>query len=128
MLVLSANAAAQVAAQKPSVAVLDFGDTSTGRAVADKVSEALSSVAAVSVVDRGQARAAARGAGYTGSLNMTLEEARDLGAAIDCDFFITGDAQTLRRSPSAGPTYYEAYAAVFVVGGVFDDGRAMRLR
>jgi TonB family protein len=46
---------------------------------------------------------------------MTLQEARDLGAAIGCDFFITGDAEVLRRSPSTGPIYYEAYASIFAV-------------
>ncbi len=52
---------------------------------------------------------------YAGSLNLTLREARDLGAAIDCDFFITGDAQTLRRSPSEGAAYFESYASIFIV-------------
>ena len=46
------------------------------------------------LVDRGLARAAARGAGYSGSLNLTLKEARDLGAAIGCDFYLTGDAHS----------------------------------
>ena len=66
-------------------------------------------------MDRALSRDAARGAGYAGSLNLTLQEARDLGAAIDCDFLITGDAQTLRRSPSTGAVYFESYASVFVV-------------
>ena len=60
-------------------------------------------------------RAAANGAGYRGSLNLTLAEARDIGAAIGCDFFVTGDAQTIRRSRSAAPVYYESYASVFIV-------------
>jgi TonB family protein len=34
---------------------------------------------------------------------------------IDCDFFLTGDAQTVPRSPSAGQDYWEAYAAIFIV-------------
>ena len=71
--------------------------------------------AEVSLVDRGLAQAAARGVGYSGSLNLTLQEARDLGAAIGCDFYFTGDAQTVRRSPSSGSAYFEAYAAVFIV-------------
>jgi TonB family protein len=97
------------------VAVLDLGRMEEGRRAADSLASSLSSDAGLAIVDREQGRAAALGAGYDGSLNMTLEEARDLGAAIECDFFITGDAQSLRRSPSVGPTYYEAYAAVFIV-------------
>ena len=46
---------------------------------------------------------------------MSLEEARDLGAAIGCDFYVIGDAQTLRRSPSTGPAYFESYASIFLV-------------
>jgi TonB family protein len=65
--------------------------------------------------DREEARAAARGQGYTGSLNMTLAEARELGSTIGTDFFITGEAQTLRRASLDSPTYYEAYASIFLV-------------
>src|SRR5205085_12344675 len=52
------------------------------------------------VVNRAQARAAAQGSGYKGSLNLSLAEARDLGAAVGCDFLTMGDAQTLLRSAS----------------------------
>lgn len=117
LLGLTAANALSVAAQeaRPRVAVLDFGATETGRRAADALSSALAAGSGVRVVERALSRDAARGAGYTNSLNMTLAEARDLGAAIDCDFFITGDAQTIRRSPSERPSYHEAYASVFVV-------------
>ena len=117
---LAANVRAQrdVAARLPllRVAVLDFGETETGRKVADALAVALGHEEKyLRVLDRAQSRAAAHGSGYAGSLNLSLTEARDLGAAIDCDFFITGDAQTLRRSSSARPVYYEAYASIFIV-------------
>ncbi|MFN2453501.1 MAG: energy transducer TonB [Pyrinomonadaceae bacterium] len=102
-------------ARRINVAVLDFGETQTGARVADALSRALAADAQLALMDRALTRAAAHGAGYAGSLNMTLEEARDLGASIGCDFFITGDAQTLRRSPSAAPAYFEAYASIFIV-------------
>lgn len=111
---LCAGAQAQDGA-RARVAVLDFGATELGRRTAESLASSLASDERVSVVDRDQSRAAALGTGYAGSLNMTVEEARNLGAAIDCDFFLTGDAQTLRRNPSVGPIYYEAYAAVFIV-------------
>ena len=112
---LAVHVSAATRARQTSVAVLDFGDSSTGRRMADRVSQALSSNAALLLTDREEGRAAARGAGYAGSLNLTLEEARDLGAAIGADFYITGDAQTLRRSSSTEPVYYEAYASIFIV-------------
>lgn len=112
--VLAPVAFAQSDAPRVRVAVLDFGRTETGRRAAEALAGALNSDG-FGTVDRGLSRDAARGTGYEGSLNLTLREARDLGAAIDCDFFVTGEAQTLRRSPSTGAIYFEAYASVFVV-------------
>ncbi|MGA9994530.1 MAG: TonB family protein [Pyrinomonadaceae bacterium] len=111
----SLTVTAQTNARRTSVAVLDFGDKDFAHRAADKLSSALSSNSEIALIDREQSHAAARGIGYTGSLNMTLEEARDLGSAIGCDFFITGDAQTVRRSPSNAPVYYESYASIFIV-------------
>lgn len=109
--------------QRPvSVAVLDFGETQTGRSVSEKLAQIIGSNGSKSgaaheflVVDRDQSRAAAVGTGHHASLNLSLEEARSLGSAIGCDFFITGEAQTLRRSPSDAPIYFEAYASIFLV-------------
>lgn len=112
---LSAHAFAQESMARARVAVLDFGATREGRLTAEKLASSLAADERLSILDRDQSRAAANGAGYVGSFNMTLEEARNLGAVIDCDFFLTGDAQTLRRSPSVGPIYYEAYVAIFIV-------------
>lgn len=102
-----------------SVAVLDVGGSPSASRVAERLAKMLAPVnrtdRKLSVLDRGLSRAAARGVGYAGSLNMTLAEARSLGAAIGCDFFLTGDAQTVRRSSSARPLYYESYASLFVV-------------
>lgn len=106
---------AQTPERPTTVAVLDFGATETGLRAAERLRQTLASISALRLSDGEEARAAARGTGYTGSLNMTLAEARDLGASIGSDFFITGDAQTLRRSPSTGLIYYEAYASIFLV-------------
>jgi TonB family protein len=104
-------------AQTPSlrIAVLDFGKTATGRAAVEAISRQISNNANVAFVDRDQARAAAAGISYAGSLNLSLAEARDLGAAIGCDFFFAGDADTVRRSPSSGLAYFDSYASVFIV-------------
>lgn len=101
--------------RKLKVAVLDFGATETAARAAHRLARLLSVGAVLNVMDRDEGRVAARGIGYAGSLNLTLEEARDLGAAIGCDFYLTGDAQTLRRTTSTRPVYYEAYASVFIV-------------
>jgi len=101
------------------VAVLDMGGSPVAERVAERLAKLLGSAVrtdpGLAVLDRGLSRAAARGVGYAGSLNMTLAEARSLGAAVGCDFFVTGDAQTLRRSSDARPVYYESYATLFFV-------------
>ncbi|HKG15239.1 MAG TPA: energy transducer TonB [Pyrinomonadaceae bacterium] len=101
-----------------SVAVLDMGTTATAARASEHVVKLLAESSAglrLALLDRGMARAAARGAAYAGSLNMTLAEARSLGASIGCDFYVTGDAQTIRRSSTARPVYFESYASIFVV-------------
>ena len=107
--------AAQSVKRPLRVAILDFGDTQTGLRVTDKLVQAMALGDEFQVIDRDQTRAAVRGTDYRGSLNMNVEDARDLGAAIDCDFFFTGEAQTLRRSSSDNPIYFEAYVSVFLV-------------
>jgi TonB family protein len=98
-----------------TLAVLDFGDSNIGRGTSEKLALNLKNETSIVILDRDQVRAATRGAGYAGSINLSLNEARDLGAALGCDFFILGDAQILRRSPSTGPVYFESYASIFVV-------------
>jgi TonB family protein len=67
------------------------------------------------LVDSDLARAAARGANYQGTFNLELQSARDLGAAIGCDFYVLTASQTVRRSPSNGLDYYESFASIFIV-------------
>jgi TonB family protein len=108
-----------VAQSRPTrLAVLDFGKEPTGLLAAAVMRESLNVKAEpreFTVIDREQASAAALGAGFEGSLNLTIQDARNLGATMDCDFFLIGQAQTLRRSPSTKPAYYEAYATLFLV-------------
>jgi TonB family protein len=102
--------------QRPTkLGVLDFGSTALGKLVAENLRNRLHSNTNIQLVDPGLSAAAARGAGYTGSLNMSTTEARDLGAAVDAEFYLIGDALTLRRSSSQKPTYYEAYASIFLI-------------
>lgn len=110
-----ATVSSQNQERRVPVAVLGFGDSGIGRRASETLAANLESVPELLIIDRDQASTAAKGAGHIGSLNMSLEEARGLGAAIGSDYYILGDAQTLRRSPSAGPPYFESYASVFLV-------------
>jgi TonB family protein len=105
----------QTPTRNVTLAVLDFGEPNVARLASETFAANLKHETGVIILDREQVRAAARGAGYAGSINLSLGEARDLGAALGCDFFVLGDAQTLRRSPSTGPFYFESYASIFVV-------------
>jgi len=106
---------AQAQERRVPVAVLGFGDSGIGRLASETLAANLESVPQLFILDRDQAGSAAKGAGHIASLNMSLQEARGLGAAIGSDYYIVGDAQTLRRSPSVGPPYFESYASVFLV-------------
>jgi TonB family protein len=113
------------------IAVLDFNSISNvGARAASALADALKKFPTLNVADRDLARAAAQGQGYAGSLNMTLEDARNLGAALDADFFIIGAADTLRRLPSEGAPYFESYETIFIVSAqsgklvLWDEARA----
>jgi len=104
-----------LAQTKPIVSVLDFGSAPIAKQVTDTLRNRLQSTQEVSIADADLSRAAAKGIGYAGSLNLTVNEARDLGAALATEFYFVGDAQTLRRSSFETPVYYEAYCSIFLV-------------
>jgi TonB family protein len=97
------------------VSVVDFGQTEFAQTVAEKFRARLRATGEFLVADRDLSRSAAMGVGYAGSLNLTVKEARDLGAALASEFYFLGDAQILRRSSSTRNVYYEAYCTVFLV-------------
>ena len=97
------------------VSVLDFGSTPIAKLGADTLRSRFRSTGEVQVADADLTRAAAKGIGYSGSLNLSIIEARDLGAALATEFYVIGDAQTLRRSSFKTPVYYESYCSVFLI-------------
>lgn len=113
--VLLLFAADSFASAKTSVSVVDFGQTEFAQVVAEKFRSQLRATGEFLVADRDLSRSAAMGVGYAGSLNLTVKEARDLGAALASEFYFLGDAQILRRSSSTRNVYYEAYCSVFLV-------------
>jgi TonB family protein len=116
VLLLTGNAAGVSQGKRPiTVAVVDFGSSQSARQLSEQVRAKLRDDKELAVPDGELAGAAARGNGYSGSLNLSLEEARDLGAALASDYYIIADAQTLRRSSSQRPAYYESYCSIFLV-------------
>lgn len=100
---------------RTSISVLDFGATDFGKLVAEKLHAHLKTRPEFLVADADLSRSAAKGVSYEGSLNLTLNEARDLGSALATDFYLLGDAQLLRRSSFEKSVYYESYCSLFLV-------------
>src|SRR5436305_7990989 len=101
--------------KRPVITVLDFGESPIAQRVTDALRSKLRSNDDVAVADADLSRAAAKGIGYSGSLNLSINEARDLGAALATEFYFIGDAQTLRRSSFKTPVYYESYCSIFLI-------------
>ncbi|HET8782344.1 MAG TPA: hypothetical protein VFM63_07995, partial [Pyrinomonadaceae bacterium] len=68
--------------QSSTVSVLDFGATPFAQKTAQDLRERLRATVELVVADPDLSRAAAKGIGYSGSLNLSVSEARDLGAAL----------------------------------------------
>ena len=116
LLLITSSPTLAVGTQRPMrVAVLDFGSTALAKATAAEFRTNLATYDGLRVIDRDLSGAAARGSGYSGSLNLTVLEAKNLGASMDADFYLIGDAQTLRRSSFSKLVYYQAYLSVFVI-------------
>jgi TonB family protein len=112
LLVLASHSSASA---KTTVSVVDFGQTDFGKTIAEKMRSRLRARGEFLVADGDLSRSAAVGVGYNGSLNLTVKQARDLGAALATEFYLLGDAQILRRSSSTRSVYYEAYCTIFLV-------------
>lgn len=97
-----------------SIAVLDPGQSAFAQKSLEVIRQNLRATD-FEISDQDLVRSAAKGIGYSGSLNLTVVEARELGAAIAAEFLILGDAQTLRRTSSQVPVYFEAYCSIFIV-------------
>ena len=116
LLLLTPTASAQAEKDTLKLAVLDFGASALGRSASQTLANNIKASGVV-VLDQDLTRSAARGINYDGSLNLTRQQARDLASTLGTPFYIIGDAQTLRRSPSSGAIYFESYASVFLVSG-----------
>ncbi len=60
-------------------------------------------------------QSAIRGFGYDGSLNLTVEQAHRLGAAIGCDYYILGRGRIDAVSVASDERIYRAWVALFFV-------------
>ena len=111
-LILALCLSSSILAQSPTrVAIVDLaGDDK------EEVATILRTVASqFDPIDAAQTRAAVRGASYTGSLNLTRDDARALGGSLGCDYYVLGRIQNMRRLGAANEAYFEALAGIFLI-------------
>ena len=100
------------------VAIVGFAPaTASNKPGEVALAEALSRDGRVALIDPSIVRSALAGIGYDGSINMSKDEARKLGAAIGCDFFIVGKTEALIRSDHENESHEEAYTGMMIVDG-----------
>ena len=104
-----------VQGQRPALRIAVFApeQTEAAKSYADSLSASLASDS--TVLDDGLAGAAYTAAAIKTPFNMTTAEARNLGSAIGCDFFVLVRSADQRRSASGREEYYESYAVIFAV-------------
>src|SRR5918911_2305772 len=110
-------ATAGVATQQAMVrvALVGFSGQQGGDALEAALRNGLAGSAQVALIDPAQVKPAVAGVGYDGSINMTRDEARRLGAAIGCDFFIIGKRDAFTRSEAKQESHEEALVGVMIV-------------
>jgi TonB family protein len=81
------------------------------------IERAFGADARTSLVDPSLIRSALSGIAYDGSINMSREEARRLGSAMGCDFFIIGKTDAATRSEREHESHEEALVGLMIVDG-----------
>jgi TonB family protein len=98
------------------VALVGFsGPATTDEQPQAALQASLARSAQIALIDTEQIKPAVAGVGYDGSINMTRDEARRLGAAIGCDFFIIGKRDLFTRSEAKAESHEEALVGVMIV-------------
>ena len=98
-------------AQKIAVLTPEKNDHS--QIFADKLEMELASKFKISNTDL--AETAFLSGSFEKPFNLTTEQARNIGAAIGCNYFLLVKSELLRRSAFKREEFYEAYSAVYLV-------------
>jgi len=103
---------AAVSAQ-PKIAVLVPEKTAQSGVFAERLQDSLSTKA--KILDASLSDAAFRARAFENPFNLTAVEAKNIGAAIGCDYFLLVRAENLRRVSLTKGDFYESYAAIFTI-------------
>lgn len=101
----------KIHAQKIAVLTPDKNDSS--QIFAGKLEDTLTE--SVKILDTSLTDAAYGAHSFEKPFNLTLAQAKNIGAAIGADFFLLVKAENLRRASLSKGEFYESYATVFMV-------------
>ena len=96
------------------ISILAQADSNLSAEFSQRVAEKLQDIN-IRVDDLDLSRTAAASIKLDNRFNMAIADARRLGSVLGTPFYILIKAQNLRRTSSEVETYYEAYAAIYVV-------------
>jgi hypothetical protein len=113
VLVVAVTAFSWSFAHGQRIAIFTPAPSDQSNAIVERLAESLESK--FRVIDSSIARAAFNSVKVDNALNLTADRARSIGAVIGCDHFVLVKAVTTRRTSSAKPKYFEAYAVVYLV-------------
>ena len=100
-------------ADAQKIAVLVPEKTGHSEKFAEKFQNSLS--VKFNVLDSSLSETAFRSAAFENSFNLSIVEAKNIGAAIGCEYFFLVKSASQRRSSFGKEEFYESYAAVYVV-------------
>lgn len=95
------------------IAVLVPEKLSPSRSFAAKLESSLRTK--FDVLDGSLSETAFRSTVYENPFNLSIEESKNIGAAIGCRYFLLIKSETQRRSAFQREEFYESFAAVYVV-------------
>jgi TonB family protein len=102
-----------VSAAAPSVSILAPRNTPISQRLADGLQSELSSK--FNTLDREMAAAAFRSLEVEDPFNLSISQARQLGNVIGANYLVLIKADTVRRTSLERGSYFESYAAFYVV-------------
>ncbi len=105
----------QVQGQTSRIAVLNYDSDEKTQNFAEKLTVELAKSTFFKLLDEDLSEAARQGLADENLFNLSREEARNLGAAIDCDFFFVVRIRIQRRSAFEKNVYFEGIAVIFLV-------------
>jgi hypothetical protein len=81
--------------------------------ISEKITSELSDK--LNTLDADLVKSAFRSTTYENIFNLTNDEAKMIGAAIGCDYFMLLKTETLQRNSFEKSEYFESYAVIYVV-------------